>query len=50
MMINLLTKTKIVVIIKEEFKKLSEELWKECDDLRRKVMLLEDEIKILKNG
>jgi len=49
MIIDLLTKNTIRKYIQEEFVKLSDDLWKEMDNIRRDIIRIEEDIKILYN-
>jgi len=49
MIIDLLTRKTIRKYIQEEFVKLSDDLWKEMDNIRRDIIIIEEDIKILYN-
>ena len=49
MIIDLLTRKTIRKYIQEEFVKLSDDLWKEMDNIRRDIIRIEEDIKILYN-
>jgi len=50
MMLNIVTRNQVNELVKKEVLRVNEDVWKEIDRLNNKIMLLEDEIRILKNG
>jgi len=49
-MLNIVTRNQVNELVKKEVLRVNEDVWKEIDRLNNKIMLLEDEIRILKNG
>ncbi len=50
MKIDILTINKAKELVKQEVLLVNEEVWKECNKLREEILLLQDEIKILKRN